>query len=44
MAKILLGCLAGKIAKEGILAVKAILDFIYLVQYHSHSDETLVYL
>lgn len=44
MAKILLGCLAGKIAKEGILAVKAILDFIYIAQYCSHSDETLVYL
>jgi len=44
MAKILLGCLTGKLAKEGIMAVKAILDFAYLAQYRSHSDETLAYL
>ena len=44
MAKILLGCLMGKLAKDGIVAVKAILDFTYLAQYRSHSDETLAYL
>lgn len=44
MAKILLGCLTGKLAKDGIVAVKAILDFTYLAQYRSHSDETLAYL
>ena len=44
MAKILLGCLVGKIAKKGIRAIKAILDFIYLSQYRSHSSTTLGYM
>lgn len=42
MAKILLGCLVGAIPKEAIRACRAILDFIYLAQYSSHDDKTLV--
>ena len=44
MAKILLGCLIGSIPKEGILAITAILDFIYIAQYSAHDDTTLGYL
>ena len=33
MAKILLGCLVGLMPKDGILAVAALLDFIYIAQY-----------
>jgi len=44
MAKILLGCLVGIMAPSGIKAVKALLDFIYLAQYSTHSTETLIYL
>lgn len=36
MAKILLGCLVGALPKKGLLAVKSILDFIYLAQYSTH--------
>ncbi|RDB30888.1 hypothetical protein Hypma_004899 [Hypsizygus marmoreus] len=44
MAKILLGCLAGAIPQRGILAVKSILDFIYLAQYSTHDSITLGYM
>jgi len=44
MAKILLGCLVGVMAPSGIKAVKALLNFIYLSQYSTHSTETLEYL
>ena len=44
MAKVLLGCLVGKVAKKGLRAVKAILDFIYLSQYDSHNAATLQYM
>ena len=44
MAKVLLGCLVGKLAKKGLRAVKALLDFIYLSQYHSHNTTTLQYM
>lgn len=43
MAKILLGCLIGVIPKKGLLAVKSILDFIYLAQYSTHNMDTLKY-
>jgi hypothetical protein len=41
MARILLGCLVGKIPAKGIRACRAILDFIYLSQYTTHDDGTL---
>jgi len=44
MAKVLLGCLVGVVTKEGIKAVRALLDFIYITQYKSHDDQTLGYL
>ncbi|KAF8233915.1 hypothetical protein L208DRAFT_1264593 [Tricholoma matsutake] len=44
MGKILLGCLVGAIPKKGQLAVKSILDFIYLAQYRTHDDITLGYM
>ena len=44
MAKILLGCLIGAIPKKGLLAVKSILDFVYLTQYSTHDSETLQYM
>lgn len=44
MAKILLGCLVGIMPKAGILAVTALLDFIYIAQYSAHNKVTLGYL
>ncbi|PPQ85108.1 hypothetical protein CVT26_005404 [Gymnopilus dilepis] len=44
MAKILLGCLVGSIPTKGIAAITALLDFIYIAQYSSHSSVTLGYL
>ena len=44
MAKILLGCLIGAIPKKGLLAVKSILDFVYLAQYSTHDSDTLKYI
>jgi hypothetical protein len=44
MAKILLGCLVGKVAQKGIRAIKALLDFVYLAQYKAHNTDTLGYL
>ncbi|KAJ7939807.1 hypothetical protein B0H13DRAFT_1586826 [Mycena leptocephala] len=41
MARILLGCLIGRIPSQGITACRAILDFIYLAQYSTHDDGTL---
>ncbi|KAJ7778045.1 hypothetical protein DFH07DRAFT_865567 [Mycena maculata] len=41
MARILLGCLVGKLPVKGIRACRAILDFIYLSQYSTHDDGTL---
>ncbi|KAJ6540166.1 hypothetical protein DFH09DRAFT_1249545 [Mycena vulgaris] len=41
MARILLGCLVGKLPAKGIRACRAILDFIYLSQYSTHDDGTL---
>jgi len=44
MAKILLGCLVGALPKKGLLAVKSILDFIYLAQYSTYDNITLGYM
>ena len=44
MAKILLGCLVGCMPAQGIAAVTALLDFIYLAQYPAHDSNTLDYL
>ena len=44
MAKILLGCLIGVMPKDGVLAVAALLDFIYIAQYSAHNPTTLGYL
>jgi Plavaka transposase/Domain of unknown function (DUF6830) len=44
MAKILLGCLVGCMPAQGIAAVTALLDFIYLAQYPAHDPVTLEYL
>ncbi|KAJ7155600.1 hypothetical protein C8R46DRAFT_1004815 [Mycena filopes] len=41
MARILLGCLIGRIPSKGIAACRAILDFIYLAQYSTHNEGTL---
>jgi Plavaka transposase len=44
MAKILLGCLVGSIPSQGIAAITALLDFIYIAQYSAHDTTTLGYL
>ena len=44
MAKILLGCIIGGVPKDIIWICRALLDFIYLAQYSSHSKETLGYM
>ncbi|KAG1745419.1 uncharacterized protein EDB91DRAFT_1021809, partial [Suillus paluster] len=44
MARILLGCLVGKVPRRVVLAYRSLLDFIYLAQYPTHNDHTLGYL
>jgi hypothetical protein len=44
MARILLGCLVGKVPRRVLLAFRSLLDFIYLAQYQSQDDQTLGYL
>lgn len=44
MAKVLLGCLVGCMPVQGIAAVTALLDFIYIAQYSTHDTITLGYL
>lgn len=44
MAKILLACLIGKVSLRAIIAIRSLLDFIYLAQYPTHSEETLGYM
>ncbi|KAH9912826.1 uncharacterized protein B0H18DRAFT_889166 [Fomitopsis serialis] len=44
MAKVLLGCLIGKIPKPVMTVFRSLLDFIYLAQYPTHDDDTLRYL
>lgn len=40
----LLGCMVGKADVRAVRATQAMLDFLYMAQYHSHSSETLEYL
>ncbi|KAH8094594.1 hypothetical protein DFH11DRAFT_1555464 [Phellopilus nigrolimitatus] len=44
MMKILLGAIANAVPKDVVIATRAILDFTYIAQYPSHSEETLQYL
>lgn len=44
MARVLLGCLIGKVPRGVILAYHSLLDFIYLAQYHTHDNTTLQYM
>ncbi|KAI0720854.1 hypothetical protein C8Q72DRAFT_890516 [Fomitopsis betulina] len=44
MAHILLGCLVGRIPHALMLTLRALLDFIYIVQYSTHDGQTLKYL
>ncbi|KAI5992048.1 hypothetical protein EDC04DRAFT_2587080, partial [Pisolithus marmoratus] len=44
MAKVLLGCLVGKVPNDVLTCYKALLDFVYLAQYPSHDDDTLEYM
>lgn len=44
MARILLGCLVGILPRKGMLACRALLDFIYLAQYSTHDSLTLGYM
>ncbi|EGN94931.1 hypothetical protein SERLA73DRAFT_125782 [Serpula lacrymans var. lacrymans S7.3] len=37
MAKVLLGCLVGKLPKQAIIAIRSLLDFIYIAQYPTHN-------
>lgn len=41
MAKLLLACLVGLLPNRGIMACRAILDFIYYAQYPSHNNDSL---
>ena len=44
MARILLGCLVGKVPDEVLICYRALLDFIYIAQYPTHDDDSLRYL
>ncbi|KAF7795599.1 hypothetical protein EIP86_006762, partial [Pleurotus ostreatoroseus] len=44
ICKQLLGCMVGRAPAGAIRATRALLDFLYLAQYSSHSDETLQYM
>ncbi|KIY60854.1 hypothetical protein CYLTODRAFT_405817 [Cylindrobasidium torrendii FP15055 ss-10] len=44
MGKILLACVHSELPKEAVVAVRVILDFIYLAQYTSHNAHTLKYM
>ena len=44
IAKVLLGSIVGIAPKDVIKAARSLLDFIYLAQYASHSEETLKYM
>ncbi|KAA1479270.1 hypothetical protein DENSPDRAFT_789011, partial [Dentipellis sp. KUC8613] len=44
MAGILLGCLVGAVPQSALVAVRSLLDFIYIAQYPTHDDTTLQYL
>lgn len=44
MARILLGCMVGKVPSQVISAYRALLDFLYLAQYPTHDDDSLQYM
>ena len=44
VARVLLGCLIGKIPKAVMVAFRSLMDFIYIAQYPNHDDTTLGYL
>ncbi|KAF9060616.1 hypothetical protein BDP27DRAFT_1385520 [Rhodocollybia butyracea] len=44
IARILLASLTGKVDQRGIVACKALLNFIHLAQYPSHDEDTLGYM
>lgn len=44
ITKQLLGCIIGIVDAKTLRATRALLDFVYLAQYQSHSDDTLIYL
>lgn len=44
IAKQLMGCLVGRVEDGVLRGTRALLDFLYLAQYQSHSDATLHYL
>ncbi|KIY47605.1 hypothetical protein FISHEDRAFT_74547 [Fistulina hepatica ATCC 64428] len=44
MAAILVGCLIGLVPNDALLAIRALLDFIYIAQYPTHNETTLGYL
>jgi len=44
MARILLGCLVGNVPGEVLICYRALLDFIYIVQYPTHDDDSLQHL
>lgn len=44
ITKQLLGCIIGIVEPKTVRATRALLDFVFLAQYQSHSDDTLGYL
>ena len=44
MARILLGCLVGKVSGKILSTFRSLLDFLYLAQYKAHDDDTLAYM
>ena len=44
MVRVLLGCLVGKVSNDALTCYRALLDFLYLVQYPSHDDDSLQYM
>ena len=44
ITKQLIGCIVGIVNPQTVRATRSLLDFIYLAQYQSHSDDTLGYL
>ncbi|KIY68642.1 hypothetical protein CYLTODRAFT_350969, partial [Cylindrobasidium torrendii FP15055 ss-10] len=44
MGKILLACIVDRLSTKAVTAIRAILDFIYLAQYHTHDMETIGYM
>ncbi|KIM60378.1 hypothetical protein SCLCIDRAFT_124571, partial [Scleroderma citrinum Foug A] len=44
MAKVLLGCLVGKVPNDVLMCYRALLDFLYLAQYPSHDEDSLEYM